>query len=152
RLSLARQGAWKAGESLDLPEGEHRYTLRSSARARCFPEGGAFPFVVDLTGSGTGKVLVTRGTRLILNREACEGRHYTARLEPCKGPRGGSRRPGARCNRVIEDSSWAMLSHRPPSSRRGAALASVARLFLIRGGVGGRSGPHPAGPAGTPVP
>jgi hypothetical protein len=84
RLSLARRGAWEAKESLDLPEGEHRYTLRSSARARCYPEGGAFPFVVDLTGSGTGKVLVKRATRLILNREACQGRHCTARLEPCQ--------------------------------------------------------------------
>jgi hypothetical protein len=80
-LSLARGGAWQAAEGLGLPEGEHRYTVLARARARCFPEGGNFPFALGLTGSGKGKVLVKGGTRLILKRGACEGGHYTARLE-----------------------------------------------------------------------
>jgi hypothetical protein len=80
-LSLTRGGAWQASEGLGLPEGEHRYALRISARARCFPEGGHFPFALGLTGSGKGRVLVREGTRLVLRRGACEGGHYTARLE-----------------------------------------------------------------------
>jgi hypothetical protein len=80
-LSLARGSAREAAEGLGLPEGEHRYTVLTRARARCFPEGGHFPFALDLTGSGKGKVLVREGTRLILRRGACEGGHYTARLE-----------------------------------------------------------------------
>jgi hypothetical protein len=83
-VSGAGKGPWEVSESLDLPEGEHCYTLRCSARARCFPEGGGWPFALSLTGSGKGKVLVKKGTRLILKREVCRGRHYTARLEQCK--------------------------------------------------------------------
>jgi hypothetical protein len=84
QLSLARRGPWQASEAISLPEGEHRYTLRSTARARCYPEGGGWPFALPLTGGGTGKLVVKRGARLLLKREVCQGRHYTARLEPCE--------------------------------------------------------------------
>jgi hypothetical protein len=84
RLSLARNRAREASKSLDLPEGQHRYTLRSRARARCFPGGGGFSFVLCLSGNGRGKILVKRGSRLILAREACQGSHYTTRLEQGK--------------------------------------------------------------------
>jgi hypothetical protein len=84
RLPVARGGPWEAAESLDLPEGEHRYTLPSSARTRCYPDGGGFPFVLYPTGSGKGKIVVKKGTRLRLKREPCQGRHYTVRLELCR--------------------------------------------------------------------
>jgi hypothetical protein len=81
KLSVSRNGPWQASESLDLPEGEHRYTLRCSASARYYPGAGGYPIALSLTGGGNGKILVKKGTRLILAREACQGRYYTARLE-----------------------------------------------------------------------
>lgn len=81
RISVGRRGPWQARESLALPEGEHRYTLRSVARARCFPEGGGWPFALTLTGGGTGKLRVKQGTRVVLKREGCQGRYYPTWLE-----------------------------------------------------------------------
>ncbi len=88
RITLARRGPHQARERFSLPEGEHRYALRSIARARCFPEGGGWPFALALTGGGTGKLRVRQGARLVLKREDCRGRHYPIWLErpgDCQG-------------------------------------------------------------------
>jgi hypothetical protein len=86
QLCLALNGEREASESVDLPEGEHYYTLRSSARARAIPESGGWldSRVLPLSGSGEGTVLVMRGSRLALKREACRGRRYAVSLEHCR--------------------------------------------------------------------
>jgi hypothetical protein len=79
RIAVGRRGPWQARESLELPEGEHRYTLRSTARAKGWGSYGYFG--VSLTGGGTGKLRVKEGARLLLKREGCQGRYYPLWLE-----------------------------------------------------------------------
>lgn len=80
QLTLNRNGAWEANESLELPPGEHRYTLTCSANVLYYPGEGAFPIPRFITGNGKGKIVVKEGTRLLIQRDACRGWHYTARL------------------------------------------------------------------------
>jgi hypothetical protein len=84
RLSLNRNGAWETNESLELPPGEHRYTLTCSARVLYYPGEGAFPIPRFITGTGKGKIVVKEGTRLLVQRDACRGWHYTACLRANK--------------------------------------------------------------------
>lgn len=83
-FDLASQGQRSLTESMRLPAGTHRYTIRATSTARYFPDNSGRGYNLAVSGSNKGQITIDRETRLVYQRGTCSGRSYSVWLQAAK--------------------------------------------------------------------